>query len=315
MNKLFKSPKKLLSFSLLFTATVLVLGVILVAFFGFNKSYQFGGYYEINIDYLDMEKKDEYLEGIDEILNKYGYTAEEYSMEGDKSFTPTLCVRYKSNSEAHAESIKEDIIAKFNIDEKSTLLSVDKMSSTYASHQLVMFLIPLGIIFVAIFLYGLIRRNVYYGLALDIAYLSSMLIGLGLYAVTRTMVSPTSLVLLFASSAIAVVLFTYYSSISLAKKNSIHADKKELSEIFVESIKASKMNVGLPALIMLAVFVGLIFTFNHALMHIGFAGIICLVSICWSVIFITGAYFVLISNAEVNKEKKVMSRNTVKNDK
>lgn len=315
MNKLFKSPKKLLSFSLLFTATILVLGVILVAFFGFNKSYQFGGYYEINIDYLDIEKKNEYLEGIDEILSKYGYTTEEYSMEGDKSFTPTLCVRYESNSEEHAESIKQDLITKFNIDEKSTLLSVEKMSSTYASHQLIMFLIPLGIIFIAIFLYGLIRRNVFYGLALEIAYLSSMLISLGLYAVTRTMVSPSSLMLLFASSVIAVVLFTYYSSISLAKKNTIHADKKDLSEIFVDSIKSSKMNIGLPALIMLAVFMGLIFTFNHGLMHIGFAGIICLISIYCSVIFITGAYFVLISNAEINKEKRLLSRNTAKNDK
>ena len=124
MNKLFKSPRKLLSYSLLITATIMALGVILVAFFGFNKSYQFGGYYEINIDYLDIEKKDEYLQGIDEILNKYGYTIDHYNMEGEKSFTPTLCVRYESNSEETANNIKTDIIVKFNIDEKSTLLSV-----------------------------------------------------------------------------------------------------------------------------------------------------------------------------------------------
>ena len=314
MNKLFKSPRKLLSYSLLITATIMALGVILVAFFGFNKSYQFGGYYEINIDYLDMEKKDEYVNGIDEILNKYGYTVDHYAMEGDKSFTPTLCVRYESNSEEDAKNIKADIISKFNIDEKSTLLSVEKMSSSYASHKIAYLLIPMSILLVALFVFGWYRRNILYGVAEAIEYLSTILVGLSLYAVTRTMISLSSLSLLFISALLSSLLFTYFSVNAFSKKNTIHSEKKELSDLFCDAMSANKFITAIPALAMLAVFVGLIFTFNHSLMHLGFAGIICICSIIWTSIFVTGSYFVSVVNAESKREKKSLSRNNTVNN-
>lgn len=309
MNKLFKSPRKLLSYALLITATIMALGVIIVAFFGFNKSYQFGGYYEINIDYLDMEKKDEYLNGIDEILGTYGYTIDHYSVNGEKAYTPTLCIRYESTSEEDAKSIKADIIKKFSIDEKSTLLSVDKMSATYVSQNFAYILIPVCVALAILFLYGWIRKNILYGVAQSIAYTSTIIVGLSLFAVSRTMVSLSSLTLLFVSALLSSAVFTYYSSVTYSKKNSIHADNKELSEVFCDSINSSKAVMGIPALVLFAIFVGLTFTFNHSLMHIGFAGMICLFAVVWSAIILTGAYFVSVVSIANNKAKRVMSRN------
>lgn len=311
MNKLFKAPKKLLSYTLLITATVLALGVILVAFLGFNKSYQFGGYYEINIDYIDMEKKQEYLDGIDEILNKYGYSVDDYTMDGEKTYTPTLCIKYKSASETDAESIRADIIAKFNIDEKASLLSVDKISATYESHKIVFLLIPLAIALVALFLYGWIRKDVLYGVACIISFVSTMLVGLALYAVTRTLISTSSLALLFASALMSMALFVFYSSTTFARKNSIHAEKKEIGEVFSEAITSQKFTLGIPALLLFAIFLGFVFTFNHTLMHIGFAGMVCVLSAVWSAIFVTGSYFVTIASNIKSKPKKENAKKAV----
>ncbi|MBP3630539.1 MAG: hypothetical protein J6J23_03510, partial [Clostridia bacterium] len=136
-----------------------------------------------------------------------------------------------------------------------------------------------------------------------------ILVGLSLYAVTRTLVSLTSLTLLFMSALLSAAMFTYFSCNAFSKKNLVHSDKKEISELFCDSISTSKFITIVPAFALLVAFVGLIFTFNHSLMHIGFAGLICMFSIVWTSIFVTGSYFVSVINAESKKEKKILSRN------
>ena len=68
---LFATPNKLLKFTLTVLITIVALGAIFIGFFGFNKSFEFGGYYEINIDFQDPEQMNSYLEGTTQILKNH----------------------------------------------------------------------------------------------------------------------------------------------------------------------------------------------------------------------------------------------------
>lgn len=315
MNKLFKNPKKFLSVSLIITAFVLAVGVALVAFLGFNRSYHYGGYYEINIDYIDEANKQDYVNGVGEILEKYGYSSAYDNLNGEKSYTPSICIRYESNSEEDAALIKKEIIQKFSIDEKNNLLTVDKVSTSYHSLKTINFLIPVSIVLVLLFIYGMVRKNILFGVAEVISYVFTLLLGLSLYAITRATISTLSLTMLFLSALIASVLFTYCANLAYSKQASVHAQNKGLGEHYGEAVSSLKLTLGIPTALLFFAFLGLLFTSNYALMNVGIAGMACVATIAWVSLFLTGAYFASVENSKERKTKKIMSRNNTENKK
>ncbi|MGN1259034.1 MAG: hypothetical protein ACI4T8_02230 [Christensenellales bacterium] len=310
---LFATPNKLLKFTLTILITIVALGAIFVGFFGFNKSYEFGGYYEINIDFQDPEQMNSYLEGTTQILKNHGYTVSDARV-GDKSYLQTLVIRYKGNSEANAEIIKQEIIKTFEFEENTKYVSVDPIGKTFMSSSAVKLLLPLGICLVALFLFGLIRRNLFYGLSLTIVTASSILVSLSIFAFTRSVLSVASIGIIAISAILSVVVFMYYSSVMFAKKKSHLGEKEDYQTLFNDAINESVWTIKIPALLAFIAFVALILTFNRTLIFVGLSGIICLVSGAFSAVLMGGSFYLTMLTAENDKIKNIMSRNKNKND-
>ncbi len=305
MNKLFSSPKQLLKFMLLFSATILALGVIFVCVFGFNKSYQFGGQYEVTIDYINADKTDSYIKNITEVIeNNNGNVT--HSTEGEKEYLYTLSVEFESNS-TDMSKVKETLVEMFDGEVIADHISVNSLSNTYFTKNLIWLLLPFSIVLVALFIYGWLRRNYIYGFANMIAFAGTILIGLALFAITRTQISVATLGILSAVSILSVAVFMYYTSISYMNKNSVHGEKEKLVNLYVKSINSSIWVMLIPASLLVLTSLAFIFTFNATLVQFGLAGIISAFAGLWSSVFLSGAFYFSIK--EDDKEQKKVIKN------
>lgn len=306
-TNIFETPKKFLKYALLFSTTVVLLGLLFVIFFGFNTSYEFGGYYEINIDYQNVADTNDYIEGTQDILKEYGYKINGNATVGDKSYLYNLCIRYKSDSDVNASQIESDIQTKFGLSDE--FVSVDKISNTYALSTVLSMLWPILIMVVLLFLFGWLRRNIFYALSLGSIVLSSTLLQLSIIAITRTRLSVATIGIMAITTIIAVVVFVYYTSQMFERKNSHEGEKEEYPQLFSSVIADSLFTIKLPALIGLAAFLGLVLTFNSTLVNVGLSGIICLLVATFASIFIGGNVYLSALTSESSKIKSVMSRN------
>ncbi len=296
MNKLFSSPKTLLKFMLLFSATILALGVIFVCVFGFNKSYQFGDQYEVCIDYIDANRTDSYIKNISEVIEKNDGEVT-HSTNGEKEYLYTLSVEFKSNSTDIA-TVKQTLVEMFDGEVVADHISVNKLSKTYFTKNLVWLILPFAIALVGLFVYGLLRRNYIYGFALMIAFAGTILLGLSLFAVTRTQISVASIGVLSACAILGVVAFIYYTSTSFMNKASVHGEKEKLVNLYVKSINSSLWTILVPVSLLVLTCIAFMFTFNATLVQFGLAGIISAFAGCWSSVFLSGAFYFTIKEDE-----------------
>lgn len=306
MNKLFSSPKKLLMYLLLFTATIMVAGVIVVATLGFNKSYHFGGAYEVSVDCLDSEKIDHNIDVITDILDDNGCT---YVDVLDKSYTTNIVVKFNANSTAKVDAIKQQLDEKLSDVQK---FEVNAISNTSYSKTLKKLVVMSVVAFACVIVYGLVRRNWFFGVSLGVSFLGTMLVGLSIFAFTRIMVSPTSLYILTLFALLSAVLLLYYTSVAQARKNGVGGEKLTLKQHYANAVNSSLFALGIPSIAFTLAMIGLVFTFNGRLAMIGLSGIVAIISCVWSSIFLAGALYLLVEDANQNKIKKVMSRNNNK---
>lgn len=303
MNRLFNSPKQLLKYMLLFTATIVAVAVVFVCFFGFNKSYQFGDQYQVSVDYVDLDKTDAYINNIKTIVENNNGTIT-YTETGDKTYLNTLNVVFKSNS-TNVETVRASLVTLFNGEINADQISVNKLEKTYAGKSLIKVILPLSLTVVALFIYGLLRRNYKYGLALIVSFVGTVLVGLSLFAITRTQISISSLGMLTGIALLSVVSFIYYTSISFMKKNSVHGEKEKLVNLYVNSVNTSTLAMIIPMGLILLSCVALIFTFSPSLVQFGISGIVSVFAGVWSSIFLTGAFYFTIAKDEDVKLKAI----------
>ena len=296
MNRLFNSPKQLLKYMLLFTATIVAVAVVFVGFFGFNKSYQFGDQYQVSVDYVDLDKTNAYINNIKTIIENNNGTIT-YTETGDKTYLNTLNVVFKSNS-TNIETVRASLVTLFDGEINADQISVNKLEKTYAGKSLIKVILPLSLTVVALFIYGLLRRNYKYGLALIVSFVGTVLVGLSLFAITRTQISISSLGMLTGIALLSVVAFIYYTSISFMKKNSVHGEKEKLVNLYVNSINTSTLAMIIPMGLILLSCVALIFTFSPSLVQFGISGIVSVFAGVWSSIFLTGAFYFTIAKDE-----------------
>lgn len=303
MNRLFNSPKQLLKYMLLFTATIVAVAVVFVCFFGFNKSYQFGDQYQVSVDYVDLDKTDAYINNIKTIVENNNGTIT-YTETGDKTYLNTLNVVFKSNS-TNIETVRASLVTLFDGEINADQISVNKLEKTYAGKSLIKVILPLSLTVVALFIYGLLRRNYKYGLALIVSFVGTILVGLSLFAITRTQISISSLGMLTGIALLSVVSFIYYTSISFMKKNSVHGEKEKLVNLYVNSVNTSTLAMIIPMGLILLSCVALIFTFSPSLVQFGISGIVSVFAGVWSSIFLTGAFYFTIAKDEDVKLKAI----------
>ena len=303
MNRLFNSPKQLLKYMLLFTATIVAVAVVFVCFFGFNKSYQFGDQYQVSVDYVDLDKTVAYINNIKTIVENNNGTIT-YTETGDKTYLNTLNVVFKSNS-TNIETVRASLVTLFDGEINADQISVNKLEKTYAGKSLIKVILPLSLTVVALFIYGLLRRNYKYGLALIVSFVGTVLVGLSLFAITRTQISISSLGMLTGIALLSVVSFIYYTSISFMKKNSVHGEKEKLVNLYVNSVNTSTLAMIIPMGLILLSCVALIFTFSPSLVQFGISGIVSVFAGVWSSIFLTGAFYFTIAKDEDVKLKAI----------
>ncbi len=303
MNKLFNSPKQLLKYMLLFTATIVAVAVIFVCFFGFNKSYQYGDQYQITVDYVDLDKTNSYINNIKDVISDNSGSVT-YTETGDKTYLNTLTIVFKANAN-DATIIKSAVVSMFDGEINADQISVERISNTYATKSLIKLILPVCLALVGLFIYGLLRRNYKYGFALMISFGATILVGLALFAITRTQISISSIGMLTGIALLSVVAFVYYTSISFMKKNSVHGEKERMVDLYVNSIKSSTTALMIPMGLIVLSCIALIFTFNPSLVQFGISGIVSVFAGVWSSIFLTGAFYFTIANDESSKQRNI----------
>ena len=138
-----------------------------------------------------------------------------------------------------------------------------------------------------------------------ISFGATILVGLALFAITRTQISISSIGMLTGIALLSVVAFVYYTSISFMKKNSVHGEKERMVDLYVNSIKSSTTALMIPMGLIVLSCIVLIFTFNPSLVQFGISGIVSVFAGVWSSIFLTGAFYFTIANDESSKQRNI----------
>lgn len=300
MKTLLNNSKTFIKYSLTIMLFALLLGTVFVIGFGFNGSAEFGKVYELTIDCFDETKEEEYIDLAKDVLKDYGYSASETFIE-DRSYCETIVVRYKSTSTKNAGLIKNDIVAKLELNEN--LVTNNPLTNSSEIAPAVKALIAVGVIAVVLFVYAFIRFDWKIALTTTLNYCFATLLPLALLAITRIELSITAIgVVALISTLSTILLFALISKLMAIEKQ--QEKPKSFAENFLSYINENKFKAIVPASLMLLVFVCLIFTFNKGLVYVGLVGIITLVVSAFMFICYSPAFLVMLNEKPEQKAQK-----------
>lgn len=300
MKTLLNNSKTFIKYSLTIMLFTLLIGTVFVIGFGFNGSAEFGKVYELTIDCFDMAKEEEYTDTAKEVLKDYGYSASEIFVE-DRSYCETIVVRYKSTSTKNSELIKNDIVAKLELNEN--LVTNNSLTRSSEVSSAVKALIAVGVIAVVLFVYALIRYEWKVALTTMLNYCFAILLPLALLAITRIEISITAIgVIALISTLSTILLFALISKLmSVAKQQE---KPKSFAENYLSYVNENKFKAIIPASLMLLVFICLIFTFNIGLVYVGLVGIITLIISAFMLVCYSPAFLVMLNEQPKQKVQK-----------
>ena len=215
MTKLKKYP---ILISTIVSCCIIVISLFILGFCGIKFGVSLGGGEQIEVVMKDDVTKDSYISSINTVLDKYGYSIDTTFVE-DKYTAGTengeftrkkLIVQVASEfSEEEATEIQNEIASTLGVEADSVL--VGKIVSSVASKSALKIGIAFAIIAVCLFVFALLRYDVFAGLSFIIAYLHNIIVYFSLVIITRVQFTIDSLcIIILLTLVMTAVLIAIY---------------------------------------------------------------------------------------------------------
>ena len=309
--------------SLIVSCVIVITSLFIMGFFGMNigTSLAGGSQFEVRIDSeVDAEK---YIADIKTVLSNKGITADTTFVEdkanadGQENGTFTdRCIVIKIakkgiSAEKNAE-VKKAIAEKLDIAE-TQITDIEEITTSIKSKNILFVGLAIGIVVVCLYVFGLIRYNVFAGLSFILAFLHNIILYLSILILSRVQLNLVSLtVVLLLTLAMSGLLIQIYEKDKENEKLTA-GEKQTISERLISSEKQASVSYAFVAGALL-VFAALMFIVPVAAVRFTAINILIalVVTVYTGLIIGPGVYAALLEMREMNR-KAILSRNDAVN--
>lgn len=317
-----KIKKYPLLISLIISCVVVITSLFILGFFGMNigTSLAGGSQFEVRINAdVDAEK---YIADIKDVLSSKGLAAdttyvEDKAIAGEEQGSYTdRCIVIKIakkgiSADKNAE-VKAAIAEKLDIAE-TEITDIEEITTSIKSKNILFIGLAIGIVVVCLFVFGIIRYNVFAGISFILAFLHNIILYLSILILSRVQLNLVSLtVVLLLTLAMSGLLIQIYEKDKETEKLTA-GEKQTISERLISSEKQASISYAFVAGALL-VFAALLFIVPVASVRFTAINILIalVVTIYTSLIIGPGVYASLLEMREMNR-KAILSRNDTVN--
>ena len=312
--------KKLNKYPILITTIVscaiIVMSLFILGFFGLRLGVSYGNGTQVEVTLADETKVNEYSSKISEVLSDYDlcvdakFVEDKFIATEEKGELTRKCLVVQAVgtvSEENATQIKTTIAEKLELNADNVV--VGKVTSSVTAKDVLRLGLGLAIVAVALFVFALIRYDIFAGITFVIVLIHNIIIYFSVTILTRipfTVYSLVALILLTLLVCVALLaMFEKFRDVSKQQDaNKISATKRmiDVEDEAVKPFAYVAIAVAVFAVIMLFVPVTRICMFALGL-------ILCLIVSAYTLTLVgPSAYVALIEIRDMNR-KAVLSRN------
>ncbi len=318
-----KMKKYPLLISLIISCVIVVTSLFILGFFGMNigTSLAGGSQFEVRIDSdVDAEK---YIADIKTVLSNKGITADTTFVEDkanaegqpDGSYTDrciVIKIAKKGISDEKNAEVKKAIAEKLKISE-SQITDIEEITTSIKSKNILFIGLAIGIVVVCLFVFGIIRYNVFAGISFILAFLHNIILYLSILILSRVQLNLVSLtaVLLLTLAMSGLLIQIYEKDREIEKL--VAGEKQTISERLLSSEKQASIPY---AFVAGALLIFAVLLFIVPVVSVRFTAINILIALAVTaytgLIIGPGVYASLLEMREMNR-KAVLSRNDAVN--
>ena len=194
---------------------VIVAGIFVASFLGFNLSYDYTGGTEVNVLVVSTENEvlDKVSKDVNDVLSAKGLTAAEITKSESLGETDFIFKIQSSLTDDELITLQSAVVDKLNADIENTV-TVNTYHSvvTTNGYKVLWMCLAAGITLIIAFIYLAIRYKWAIAFAAICVSVVDMLIVIALFAITRIPVTASFYAILYASMAITLLLATLFAS-------------------------------------------------------------------------------------------------------
>ena len=282
-----KKPIKKYPFliSLIISFAIVVASIFVVAFCGLKLNPSLGGGSQFEISIADNVDAKGSIQKIKEVLDDNNITYDSFTVEDKAKATNVAGVHSQRHIVVNviATNVSDEVESKVRADVASKLsISVDDVSgieniiSSIKSKDILLFGLGIGIIAICLFVFGLIRYDVFAGIAFFLSILHNIILFLSIMILTRI---PLGLISIAAIAVLSLIMSAIL--VSVFEKNKLEnevrlAEKETPSERLINAeISATKPYI----VVLIAVLLFTIMLFFVPLYNVIFSALSILISV------------------------------------
>ncbi len=276
-------------FVVLGIACFIVISMILLCVFGFNKSPELvgGGTFSVTFgeSISDNNKFENYSDTLSDILKDNGLKVYSAQRQGEYNLT-SVTIKYTGTADAEdIDNIKADILAKFTTLDSSDISTFEKIGKSVTNKSIFYAYVGIVVALICAGLYMIFRFDIANGLSALVTFASCLLALLGLTACTRIIVTPEYYGILAIFSVISALQINYL--LEYAKnKQANYPEKIDNDELINHCIKKNLLKMGIVYLAILVVMLILLSVGSLSIKMASLSAIFGTVSVLVSTLFV-----------------------------
>ena len=320
MKKLNKKYPLLVS--LIISCAIVIGSIVVLALCGMKLSPSLGGGSQFEVAVADSAESKTCIQSIKDVLNDNGiqydsFFVEDNSVAGDEA---TQFSQRKIVVNVIATDVSDELELKVrNAVAEKLSVSVDNVSSienvisSIKSKDILLFGLGIGIIAIGMFIFGLVRYDVFAGLSFLLAIIHNLILFLSIVILARI---PLGLVSLAAASVLSLIMLACLVSIYEKNKieNEMHLAEKETPSSRLIRVEGAVIKPYSFVLLALVIFSGLLFIVPvYNVMFSAISILIALVVTVYSTLVVAPGVYASILDLRKASFEATLSRNDTVN--
>lgn len=276
-------------FVVLGIACFIVISMILLCIFGFNKSPDFvgGGTFSVTFgeSISDNNKFENYSDILSDILKDNGLKVYSAQRQGEYNLT-SITIKYTGTvGDEDIDNIKADILAEFTNLESGDISAFEKIGKSVTNKSVFYAYVGVIVALVCAGLYMIFRFDIANGLSSLVTFASCLLTLLGLTACTRIIVTPEYYGVLAIFSVISALQINYL--LEYAKnKQANYPEKIDNDELINHCIKKNLLKMGIVYLAILVIMLIMLSVCSLSIKMVSLSAIFGIISVLASTLFV-----------------------------
>lgn len=317
-----KMKKYPLLISAIVSCVIIIASLFILGFFGLKVGTSLGGGSQFEINVVEGESTEKYVEKVKDVLSDNGLTFDSATVEDkyvatdvEGEYTKQVLIIKVSQSEVK-DSVETKVInqisSKLDID-SSYISNIDDITSSTTNKNVLKLGLAIGIIAIALFVFAWIRYDLFAGLSFIVAFLHNIILYLSLIILTRLELNLISLTIMFVITLVmSLVLINIYEK--YRRESRLHiSDKLTISE---RMIACEKQAIKPFVIVAVAILISIVFMLFVPATVVKFTALnilIALVVTIYTTLIVGPASYVALLDVRDVRTKAVLSRNDTVN--